>query len=64
MSYTIQLFETNEIIQLLNMVLTFLKMLRKEVCQFLLFPFEIHQTSAVCATILDFALKQDVVFKI
>ena len=33
------------LIQALNVVLTYLKMLRKEVCKFLLFPFEIRLTS-------------------
>ena len=64
MSYTIQLFETYERDSASKYDFNVFKNASKEVCQFLLFPFEIRQTSAVCATILDFALKQDVVFKI
>ena len=64
MSYTIKLFKTNERDSASKYGSNVFKNASKEVCQFLLFPFEIRQTSAVCATILDFALKQDVVFKI
>ena len=64
MSYTIKLFETYERDSASKYGFNVFKNASKEVCQFLLFPFEILQTSAVCATILDFALKQDVVFKI
>ena len=64
MSYSIKLFETYERDSASKYGFNVFKNASKEVCQFLLFPFEIRQTSAVCATILDFALKQDVVFKI
>ena len=64
MSYTIKLFETYERDSASKYDFNGIKNASKEVCLFSLFPFEIRQTSAVCATILDFALKQDVVFKI
>ena len=64
MSYTIKLFETYERDSASKYGFNVFKNASKEVCQFLLFPFENPHTSAVCATILDFALKQDVVFKI
>ena len=64
MSYTIKLFETYERGSASKYCFNVFENASKEVCQFLLFPFEIRQTLAVCATILDFALKHDVVFKI
>ena len=64
MSYTIKLFETYERDSASKYGFNVFKNASKEVCQFLLFPFEIRQTSAVFATILEFASKQDVVFKI
>ena len=64
MSYTIKLFETYERDSASKYGFNVFKNASKEACQISLFPFEIRQTSAVCATILDFALKQDVVFKI
>ena len=55
MSYTIKLFETYERDSASKYGFNVFKNASKEVCQFLLFPFEIRLTSADCATVSDFA---------
>ena len=50
-------------IQILNVVWTYLKMLRKEVGKFFLFPFKNSPDIGHCAAVSDFAQKPDVVFE-